>query len=220
MPTCTGTSTTSNTTCTGRYYDVGMSTVRSCTSSSNYGCNNNMPGCVRRNQVTACNATINHVPNAGQPPVRGRLERHQQRERHRALRQPKHDNNVGRANDYDMVIFDCEGEYVDFSGRRDTRIREYVANGGRGMFASHFAYTWIGSNGTSMTPQNGDTVARRTLARGGCRSCRRRVNERAGATLSRAWCSVIGSTRSGALTWTGTSRGSPSISRVTARVSP
>jgi hypothetical protein len=207
MPTCTGTSTTSNTTCTGRYYDVGMSTVRSCTSSSNYGCNNNMPGCVRRNQVTACNATINHVPNAGCASGASGCSWSgtDSVSATELYGNGGDDNNVGRANDYDMVIFDCEGEYVDFSGRRDTRIREYVANGGR-MFASHFAYTWIEGNGTlddsAEWGHSGSTdtgTGRLSLPVG------TGVNERAGANpvkslVFRDWLDTLG-----ALTWTGTS---------------
>jgi len=48
---------------------------------------------------------------------------------------------------YDMVVFDCEGEEHFKTDSSPSRIVKYVDNGGK-MFASHYAYTWIENNGT------------------------------------------------------------------------
>jgi hypothetical protein len=61
-----------------------------------------------------------------------------------------HDNTNGRINEYDMVIYDCEGGGWDddFSERNTygANVRSYVNRGGR-MFGSHWSYSWIDGNG-------------------------------------------------------------------------
>ncbi len=50
-------------------------------------------------------------------------------------------------NGYDLVVFDCEGSEQRHGATEGARIESYVNAGGR-MFASHFSYVWIESNGT------------------------------------------------------------------------
>ncbi len=54
----------------------------------------------------------------------------------------------GRINEYDMVVFDCEGGGWGHHNSSDPNVREYVNRGGR-MFASHFSFHWICDNGST-----------------------------------------------------------------------
>ncbi len=56
--------------------------------------------------------------------------------------------NGGRINEYDMVVFDCEGGGWEHHNAEDPNVRQYVNRGGR-MFASHYSRHWICDNGTS-----------------------------------------------------------------------
>jgi len=54
--------------------------------------------------------------------------------------------NQATLNNYDMVVWDCEGEEQQHD-EHDAKIRAYVDAGGR-MFASHYSYAWIEGNGS------------------------------------------------------------------------
>jgi hypothetical protein len=49
--------------------------------------------------------------------------------------------------DYDLVVWDCEGNEAFEGNTARANIESYVNAGGR-MFASHFSYTWVEGNGT------------------------------------------------------------------------
>ena len=49
--------------------------------------------------------------------------------------------------DYDLVVWDCEGGEAFHGAPAPANIETYVNAGGR-MFASHFSYVWIKNNGT------------------------------------------------------------------------
>ncbi len=51
-----------------------------------------------------------------------------------------------RINEYDMVVFDCEGYDWVHHDEDDPSVRQYVNRGGR-MFASHYSAHWICNNG-------------------------------------------------------------------------
>lgn len=56
-------------------------------------------------------------------------------------------NDYNRLNDYDMVVWDCEGSELFEAASPRANLETYVNAGGR-MFASHYSYTWIENNGT------------------------------------------------------------------------
>src|SRR5690606_10628511 len=52
----------------------------------------------------------------------------------------------GHFNDYDMVVWDCEGSsYTRRTPAEELMLRNYANAGGR-FFASHFSYEWLHSD--------------------------------------------------------------------------
>ncbi|HVJ14672.1 MAG TPA: hypothetical protein VM686_04500 [Polyangiaceae bacterium] len=55
----------------------------------------------------------------------------------------------GRIDEYDMVVFDCQGAgWAHETASDDANVRDYVNRGGR-MFASHYSRHWICDNGSA-----------------------------------------------------------------------
>ncbi len=52
-----------------------------------------------------------------------------------------------KINEYDLVVYDCEGAEQRHAAADGGRVESYVNAGGR-MFASHYSYVWIEQNGT------------------------------------------------------------------------
>jgi hypothetical protein len=54
--------------------------------------------------------------------------------------------NLATLEQYDMVILDCQGSAPMLTAAQLKNLHDYAANGGR-VFASHYAYAWVSSNG-------------------------------------------------------------------------
>ncbi|MFT3921785.1 MAG: hypothetical protein QM778_04560 [Myxococcales bacterium] len=144
------------TTCTGNYQPPSIACTDTKDGTPNWGCANTQSGCkvsskgvcsgTYKPPVIACSDSNGGTDNYGCANAKSGCK----------WKTTTTDISVADSNlygsletleDYDLVVWDCEGGETFEAAPAPANVEAYVDAGGR-MFASHFSYVWIEKNGT------------------------------------------------------------------------